>query len=118
MVSKSCQTILHLSFPGFQTLVLNLLAVPGLLAHGVSLALVTDKYGLLMTSSILLSLLLASVVYYMARFTRDSRQEFTNPLSDLYHGLALHPRLPSVLGGAALKLQLFRLFPAHLTSSV
>ena len=108
MVSNSCQTILHLSFPGFQTLVLNLLAVPVLLAHGVSLAPVTDKYGLLMTSSILLSILLASVVYYVARFTQDSRQEVTNPLSDLYHGLALHPRLPSVLGGAALKLQLFR----------
>ena len=85
---------------------LALLAVPGLLGHGVTLSLVTDLYSLLMTSAILMSLILAILTYAGAR--RSSGQQLTNPISDLYHGLELHPRLPAFLGGAALKLQLFR----------
>lgn len=87
-------------------MVLALLAVPGLLGHGVTLSLVTDLYSLLMTSAILMSLILAILTYAGAR--RSSGQQLTNPISDLYHGLELHPRLPAFLGGAALKLQLFR----------
>lgn len=85
---------------------LALLAVPGLLGHGVTLSLVTDLYSLLMTSAILMSLILAILTYAGARLS--SGQQLTNPISDLYHGLELHPRLPAFLGGAALKLQLFR----------
>lgn len=87
-------------------MVLALLAVPGLLGHGVTLSLVTDLYSLLMTSAILMSLILAILTYAGARLS--SGQQLTNPISDLYHGLELHPRLPAFLGGAALKLQLFR----------
>merc|ERR1719500_2292914 len=92
---------------GFQTLVLALLSVPVLLGHGVSLAPVTDHYSLLMTSAILVSIILASLTYLGARLSGGG-QELTNPISDLYHGLKLHPRLPLALGGAGLKLQLFR----------
>jgi len=92
---------------GFQTLVLALLSVPVLLGHGVSLAPVTDHYSLLMTSAILVSIILASLTYLGARLSGGG-QELTNPISDLYHGLKLHPRLPHTLGGAGLKLQLFR----------
>ena len=94
------------SCSGFQTLVLSLLAVPGLLGHGVSLAPVSDLYSLLMTSAILVSVIIATLTYIGARVS--SGQQLTNPISDLYHGLELHPRLPAFLGGAALKLQLFR----------
>merc|ERR1711988_1345696 len=94
---------------GFQTLVLALLSVPILLGHGVSLAPVTDNYSLLMTSAILVSIILSTLTYLGARLSRGSSgQELTNPISDLYHGLQLHPRLPHALGGAGLKLQLFR----------
>merc|ERR1719154_988493 len=92
---------------GFQTLVLALLSVPVLVGHGVSLAPVTDHYSLLMTSAILVSIILASLTYLGARLSGGG-QELTNPISDLYHGLKLHPRLPHTLGGAGLKLQLFR----------
>ena len=94
---------------GFQTLVLALLSVPILLGHGVSPAPVTDNYSLLMTSAILVSIILATLTYLGARLSGGpSGQELTNPISDLYHGLQLHPRLPHTLGGAGLKLQLFR----------
>ena len=93
---------------GFQTLVLALVSVPVLLGHGVSLAPVTDHYSLLMTSAILVSIILASLTYLGARLSGGG-QELTNPISDLYHGLELHPHLPNSLGGAGLKLQLFRL---------
>ena len=88
---------------------LALLAVPGLLGHGVSLAPVADNYSLLMTSAILVSAILAVLTYVGARLSgAPSGQQVTNPISDLYHGLELHPRLPRALGGAALKLQMFR----------
>ena len=94
---------------GFQTLVLALLSVPVLVGHGVSLAPVADNYSLLMTSAILVSVILATLTYLGSRLSGGPiGQELTNPISDLYHGLKLHPGLPHVLGGAGLKLQLFR----------
>ena len=94
-------------FSGFQTLLICLLTIPGLLAHDISLSVVFTKYFYLMTSSILLSSLL-SIAAYALSFISTGELSKTgtsgNPVSDIYHGRSLNPTFT----GCNLKLQTFR----------
>ena len=61
---------------GFQTLLLCLLLVPALLAHDVSLEVVTAKYFQLMTATILLALL-AAVGAFAASYGEHTKHPVT-----------------------------------------
>ena len=105
--------------PGFQTLLLCLLLVPALLAHDVSLEVVTAKYFQLMTATILLALL-AAVGAFAASYQEHTKHPVTGahwilPLnfngkfnfissSEFYSGRLLSPAFL----GCDLKLQTFR----------
>ena len=62
--------------PGFQTLLLCLLLVPALLAHDVSLEVVTAKYFQLMTATILLALV-AAVGAFAASYQEHTKHPVT-----------------------------------------
>ena len=67
------------SVSGFQTLLLCLLLVPALLAHDVSLEIVTAKYFQLMTATILLALL-AAVGAFAASYQQHTKHPVTGAL--------------------------------------
>jgi len=95
---------------GFQTLLICLLSVPALLAHDVSLRVVTEKYFYLMTSCIFLSFAQSLLTYSLSFLateekltTKGSTGNF-HFVSDIYHGRELNPTWT----GCNLKLQTFR----------
>ena len=106
-----------LPVPGFQTLLLCLLLVPALLAHDVSLEIVTAKYFQLMTATILLALL-AAVGAFAASYQEHTKHPVTGhhlippyngkynciSSSEFYSGRLLSPTFL----GCDLKLQTFR----------
>ena len=68
---------------GFQTLLLCLLLVPALLAHDVSLEIVTAKYFQLMTATILLALL-AAVGAFAASYGEHTKHPVTGQVPSGY----------------------------------
>jgi len=93
---------------GFQTLLICLLSVPALLAHEVSLGVVTEKYFYLMTSCIFLSFAQSLLTYSLSFLASEekltSKGSTGNIVSDIYHGRELNPTWT----GCNLKLQTFR----------
>ena len=75
--------------PGFQTLLLCLLLVPALLAHDVSLEIVTAKYFQLMTATILLALL-AAVGAFAASYQEHTKHPVTGHHLIPYNGIMVN----------------------------